>query len=45
MEEILRDISTQVLETNYVFNLGQLLRIMPNIKIYFFKPVRSIQLV
>ncbi len=32
LEEILIDIDTQVLETKYVINLGQLLKIVPNIK-------------
>jgi len=32
LEECLRDISTQVLETKYVNNLRQLLRIMPTSK-------------
>jgi hypothetical protein len=45
LEEILRDINTQVLETKYVINLGQLLKIVPNIKWYIFKPVKPIQLV
>jgi hypothetical protein len=45
LEEILRDIITQVLETKYVINLGQLLRIVPDIKLYIFKSVKSIQLV
>jgi hypothetical protein len=45
LEEILKDINTQVLETKYVINLGQLLKIVPNIKWYIFKPVKPIQLV
>jgi hypothetical protein len=44
-KEILKDINIQVLETKYVINLGQLLRIVPNIKRYIFKPIKSIQLV
>ncbi len=39
MEEILKDINTQVLETKYVINLGQLLKIMLEIKRYIFKLV------
>jgi hypothetical protein len=42
LEEILRNISTQVLETKYVINLGQLLRIVPNIKWYIFRSIKSI---
>jgi hypothetical protein len=34
LEEILGDISIRILETKYVINLGQLLRIVPNIKRY-----------
>jgi hypothetical protein len=45
LEEILRDISTQVLETKYVINLGQLLKIVLNIKWYIFKLVKPFQLV
>ncbi len=41
----MKDISTQVLETKYVINLGQLLKIMPNIKRYIFNSVTFIQLV
>ncbi len=40
----MRGINTQVLETKYVINLGQLLRIALNIKIYIFKMVKSAQL-
>ncbi len=43
MEEILRDISTQVLETKYVINLGQLLKIVLDIKWYIFKSVKFVQ--
>jgi hypothetical protein len=39
----LKDINTQVLETKYVINLGQLLKIVPNIKINIFKSVKFIQ--
>ncbi len=39
----MRDISTQVLETKYVINLGNLLKIMPNIKQYIFKLNKPIQ--
>jgi hypothetical protein len=35
LEEILRDINKQILETKYTLNLGQLLRAIPNIKITF----------
>jgi hypothetical protein len=43
LEEILKNISTQVLETKYVINLGQLSKILPNIKQYIFKPIKHIQ--
>jgi hypothetical protein len=43
LEEILRDINTQVLETKYVINLRQLLRIAPYIKIYILKLVKHVQ--
>ncbi len=43
MEEILRNINIQVLETKYVINLEQLLKIMPDIKHYIFKSVKFIQ--
>ncbi len=45
MEEILRNINTQVLETKYVINLGQLLKIVLYIKQYIFKLVKFLQLV
>jgi hypothetical protein len=45
LEEILRDMTTQVLETKYVMNLGQFLKIVSKIKRYIFKPVKSIQLI
>jgi hypothetical protein len=41
LEQILKDISTQVLETKYVLNLGPLLKIVPNIKRHIFKLVKS----
>jgi hypothetical protein len=37
--------TTQVLETKYVMNLGQFLKIVSKIKRYIFKPVKSIQLI
>ncbi len=40
LEEIQIDISTQVLETKYVINLGQILKIVPNIKQYFFNQLK-----
>jgi len=40
-----RDISIQVLETKYVINLGQLLKIVPDIKWYIFKLIKYVQLV
>ncbi len=43
LEKILRDIGIQVLETKYVINLGQLLRIVLDIKWYIFQLVKSIQ--
>ncbi len=42
MEEVLRDIRIQVLEIKYVINLGQLLKIVPNIKRYIFKLVKFV---
>jgi hypothetical protein len=45
LDEILRDINIQVLEIKYVLNLGQLWKIVPNIKRYIFKLMKSIQLV
>jgi hypothetical protein len=44
-EDILKDISTQLLETKYVNNLGQFLNTMLDIKRYIFKLVKPIQLV
>jgi hypothetical protein len=43
LEEILKVINTQVLETKYVINLEQVLKIVSNIKQYIFKFVKSIQ--
>jgi hypothetical protein len=43
LEEILRNINTQVLETKYVINLGQLLRIVPNIRWYIFTLAKFVQ--
>jgi hypothetical protein len=43
LEEILKGISIQVLETKYTINLGQLLKIIPNITRYIFKLVKIIQ--
>ncbi len=42
LEGILRNISTQVLETKYVINLGQFLKIMLDIKKYIFKLVKYV---
>jgi hypothetical protein len=39
LEEILRDISKQVLETKYTLNLGQLLQVIPYIKCYILNPI------
>ncbi len=41
LEEILKDISKQVLETQYTLNLGKLLQMIPNIKCYIFRRVPS----
>jgi hypothetical protein len=41
LKEIIRDINKQVLETKYTLNLGQLLRVIPDIKCYIFNPVPS----
>jgi hypothetical protein len=43
LEEFLKAINIQGLETKYVINLGQLLKIVPNIKRYIFKPVKFVQ--
>jgi hypothetical protein len=43
LEEILRDINTQVLEIKYVINLGQFLKIVLDIKWYIFKPIMFVQ--
>jgi hypothetical protein len=45
LEEILRDINIQVLETNYFINLGQLSKIVLDIKRYIFKLIKFVQLV
>ncbi len=45
MEEIWRNINIQVMETKYVINLGQLLKIVPYIKWYIFKSIKLIKLV
>ncbi len=45
LEKILRDINTQILETKYVTNLEQLLKVVPYIKRYIFRPIKSIRLV
>jgi hypothetical protein len=45
LEDILKDISTQVMETKYVINFGQLLKIVSNIKRCIFKPIKPFQLV
>jgi hypothetical protein len=37
----LKDINKQVLETKYTLNLGQLLRMIPDIKCYIFNPIPS----
>ncbi len=42
VEEIMKNINTQVLETKYVINLGQFLKIMPDIKRYIFKLVKFV---
>jgi hypothetical protein len=41
LEEILRDIIKQVLETKYTLNLGQLLWAIPDIKCYILNSVPS----
>jgi hypothetical protein len=41
LEEILKDISKQVLETKYTLNLGQSLWVIPNIKCYILNLVSS----
>jgi hypothetical protein len=41
LEEIIKDINKQVLETKYTLNLGQLLWVIPNIKCYIFNMVPS----
>jgi hypothetical protein len=42
LEESMKNINTQVLEIKYVINLGQFLKIMPDIKRYIFKLIKSI---
>jgi hypothetical protein len=42
LEEILKDINIHVLETKYVINLGQLLRIVSHIKRYILKSVKYV---
>jgi hypothetical protein len=39
--EIIKNIDKQVLETKYTLNLGQVLRVIPNIKCYIFNPMPS----
>jgi hypothetical protein len=41
LEEIIMDINKQVLETNYTLNLGQLLRMILDIKCHIFNPISS----
>jgi len=41
LEQILKDISKQVLETKHTLNFGQLLRMIPNIKHYILNSVPS----
>jgi len=41
LEQILKDISKQVLETKHTLNFGQLLRMILNIKHYILNPVPS----
>ncbi len=45
LEKILKDINIQVVEAKNVINLGQLLRIVLDIKRYIFKPIKFVQLV
>ncbi len=45
MQEILRNINTQVLEIEYVINLGKFLKIVPDIKWSIFKSIKFIQLI
>jgi hypothetical protein len=42
LEEILRDINTQILETKYVINLGQLLKIVLHTNIYILKLIKDV---
>ncbi len=41
LEQILRNISKQILETKYTLKLGKLLWAIPNIKHYIFNPIPS----
>jgi hypothetical protein len=41
LEEILKDLSKQVLETKYTLNLGQLLQVILNIKCYILNLIPS----
>jgi hypothetical protein len=41
LEEIIKDINKQVLETKYTLNLGQLLRVILDIKHYILNPIAS----
>jgi hypothetical protein len=40
IEEIFLDISKQMLETNYILNLGQLLEIAPKLKRYLWQKLK-----
>jgi len=44
LEEIMKDISTQVLETNNTLNLGQLLWVILDIKWYILNQIAMIQI-
>jgi hypothetical protein len=41
LEFFLKDISKQVLETKHTLNLGQLLRVIPDVKRYILNPIPS----
>ncbi len=41
LEEILKDISKQVLDTKYTLDLGQLLWVIPNAKCYILNSIPS----
>ncbi len=43
LEDILRDINIQILETKYVINLRQLMKIVLDIKWYIFKLAKLVQ--